>query len=609
MATTAREIDYTTAQPDGPPEITFPFEQKGDPSAVVVVQRYKQTRAGFIADRFARRWIPGITVHPDFDLSYTNLIPYSNDFGNAAWTKYRITPISNVIANPWDGTTTVDQLLETTHTGAHGIEQEITYAATPTILWAIVKGGLGRTWVRLQAVDSGVSFYRGWVNLDTGAAGSATGTGCTVATPISLGGGFWLISISFTPAAGAGDADLFLADGDASTATYAGDFTKGIYIAQMQAESASTYGPVIITTTAARTVDLPAYLQTTSEPEVTPTALYRFSRTFASVPETHYDPASRLFERPVMHDIKSGTNYAVSFSPDGSWVFASRKPVTNFSLPAVSYTNPDNEQGLIGHQQVTVEMDNSAQSFYLDDSDSTIKNALSTAMVGGTGSAANFYITRWPYGVLFSWAGVNPTVKALTVTDTEITIGERTVDVGTASSTGPIEFLSGGTVKTSVRTVSSAGHGYSAGNRVALYNGDKIVAVSKVVSAATDTFTISTADLPDADAVVTHCVADKDGTRYVNGAIDCSARIATRFYLPGVTSGITTMADIPNFTPTIDPVNWLAQVVAYATSPSVSAYAVIETSALERWLDGPTLVKRVTELQLADALVTADATA
>ena len=607
MATTAREIDYTTAQPDGPPEITRPFVTKGDTSAVVVMQRYKQTRAGFLQDRLYHKWVPGVSKHPDFDESYTNLIPYSNNFANAAWLKSYVTATANALANPWNGDLNATKILETSANNIHSVSYAfLDLTAGTHTAYAIIKGGLGRSWVYFQAGLEGRAYF----NLDTGATANVyAGTTATATRIGAADSGWWIISLTYTALAVGYQFNIYSVDDDGSTVSFAGNTAKGFYLAQVQVEAASEPGPVVITGATATTLDLSAYLQTTSEPEVTPTALYRFTRTFASTPATHYDPASRLFERPVMHDILSGSNYAVSFSPDGSWVFASRKPVTNFSLPAVSYTNPDNEQGLIGHQQVTVEMDNSAQSFYLDDSDSTIKNALSTAMVGGTGSAANFYITRWPYGVLFSWAGVNPTVKALTVTDTEITIGERTVDVGTASSTGPIEFLSGGTVKTSVRTVSSAGHGYSAGNRVALYNGDKIVAVSKVVSATTDTFTISTADLPDADAVVTHCVADKDGTRYVNGAIDCSARIATRFYLPGVTSGITTMADIPNFTPTIDPVNWLAQIVAYSALPSVNTYVVIETSALERWLDGPTLVKRVTELQLADALVTASATA
>lgn len=206
---------------------------------------------------------------------------------------------------------------------------------------------------------------------------------------------------------------------------------------------------------------------------------------------------------------------------------------------------------------------------------------------------------------MFSWAGITPRLKGLTVSTTEIKIGERTIDVGTVSSTGPIEFLTAATVLTSVRTVTAAGHGGLAGNRVALYNGDRIVALSKVVAKTTDTFTFQTADLPGADAEVTACVFDEDAaTRYENGPIDCSARTVVRFYLPGVTSGVTTMSDVPNFTPKTSPLAWAGEVVAYAASPSTATYSAIETAALERWLDGPILVKRVVELQLADALTT-----
>lgn len=331
-----------------------------------------------------------------------------------------------------------------------------------------------------------------------------------------------------------------------------------------------------------------------------------FSRTFARIPPTHYEPASRLFDRPVMHDIKSGSSYAVSF--DGgvtSHVFNSRVTVSSVADPAITFTNPDNEQVQIGAQSVTVELNTGAVTFNLNDSDADIKDDMSTACTGGTGNAANFYVSRWKFGVYISWAGISVTIKALTISTTDITIGTRTVAVGTASSTGPIEFLAAATVLTSTRTVNATGHGGLAGNRVALYNGDRIVALSKVVSKTTDAFNIPTADLPGADSVVTHCVFDEDAAaRYENGAIDCTARVVVRFYLPGVTSGVATMADIPNFTPKTSPIAWLGEVVAYAASPSTATYSAIETAALERWLDGPILVKRVVELQLADALTT-----
>lgn len=331
-----------------------------------------------------------------------------------------------------------------------------------------------------------------------------------------------------------------------------------------------------------------------------------FSRTFARIPPTHYEPASRLFDRPAMHDVKSGTTYFVSFDNGvTSHRFASRVTVSSISDPAITYTNPNNEQVQIGAQSVTVEANNSAETFNLNDSDTTIKNAMSTAVTGGTGNAANFYVSRWKFGVYISWAGISVTVKGITISTTDITIGERTIAVGTASSTGPIEFLAAATVLTSTRTVNATGHGGLAGNRVALYNGDRIVALSKVVGKTTDAFTIPTKDLPDADAVVTHCVFDEDAAaRYENGPIDCSARVAVRFYLPGVTSGVAAMSDVPNFTPKTSPVAWAGEIVSYAASPSTATYAAIETAALERWLDGPILVKRVVELQLADALTT-----
>lgn len=555
------------------PEVEYPFagEQLPDVDARTWLRRYLVQRARF-APRIATR------------TSYTNLVPYSNDFTNAAWTKYKLTPTSNVIANPWDGATTVGRLLEVATSGAHGIEQAVTYAAVPTTLWAIVKGGLGRNWIRLQAVDSAVTFFRGWCDIDSGLAGTATGSGCTVATPVSLGGGFWLISITFTPAAGAGDADLFLANADADTASYTGDITKGLYIAQMQAESAATPGPLILTTAAARTVSAPdrdpddrfAYLAEESKPDILTRIHARVARLFARIPRDQVAYDTDFFSRPAIHDQVSGSCYAVSFDDlITTHLFWARKTVSSVNDPATTYLTLGNELAVLGHQQVSITLNTGTATFYLDDSDATIKDALSTAWTGDTSGAGFFYVGRWKYGCRITWAGASVTVLAINLTDTSIAIGANTVTFGTASSTGPVEIVTAQTVLTSVRTVNSTGHGGAAGNRVALYNGARLVALSTAVAVLTDAFSIPTKDLPDADAVVTHCVFDKDGLRIVNGPRDCTVRSTRRFYLPGVTPGVSTGADVPQIETYQDAPGWLSRLTA-TTHTSVTATAATD---------------------------------
>lgn len=332
--------------------------------------------------------------------------------------------------------------------------------------------------------------------------------------------------------------------------------------------------------------------------------LRRFTRTYARIPAVQTTYGSRVIDRPILHNIKSGTSYAVSFdNGDSSWVFSSRKSVSALGAPAIAYTTPTNARATIGHQQITVELNTGTQSFYLDDTDATIKDAMSTAFIGSTANAANFYVSRWEYGVYISWAGVSVALKSTTITAAEIEIGDGSIAAGSTSSSGPLVFVTAATTLESIRTVSSTSHAAAAGNRVALYNADRIVALSSVVTAATDSFTIRTEDLPGASAVVTHCVFDKDGTRYANGPVSVTVKEVTTFYLPGVTPAITTPADIPLASPKLDPVSWLGEIVA------ASAYAAVEGSKLDRWLDGPIYRQTTISAQMSDALDTLTASA
>lgn len=322
------------------------------------------------------------------------------------------------------------------------------------------------------------------------------------------------------------------------------------------------------TATLADPDDVAALLLEESEMEPIGGDLVRVIREFGPVPLAQVRMDMRKFARPSMHDLfvpgGLGYVYAVSFDQlVTSHLFFDRKQAS-IGAPAVAYLNVNNELSLIGHQQVTVEMDNSAQSFYLDDSDATIKNALSTAVVGNPGNAANFYVSRWKYGIMFSWAGITPRLKGITITSTEISIGERTINVGTVSSTGPIEIISALTYLTSIRTVSTLlAHGAVAGNRVAFFNGDRVVGMSKVIAVPTaDTCTIATKDFPDGDAIITHVVFDKDGLRLVNGTKDCTVRQTENYFRAGVTAGIATLADIPPVTTYEDPLAWLGRIVA-----------------------------------------------
>lgn len=335
-----------------------------------------------------------------------------------------------------------------------------------------------------------------------------------------------------------------------------------------------------------------------------------FSRTFARIPLTHYEPASRLFDRPVMHDIKSGTTYFVSFDNGvTSHRFASRVAVTvvgAITQPTTTVAIAAETFGTLPGTTFTIVDDGGASSSpNLNNGASSIQSTLDSALTGLTSVA----VSSTPDSLSISWVG---TIKSVSTSATGVTMSGGSGVNGTVTFTAArptTNDVESPAAPTGVRVLTTgAGHSGSAGEWVALWNEDKIVAMVKAVAASGTSITVPVEQytpLALGSVAITHCAfASTAGARYENGPTDCSARTTVRFYLPGVTSGVTTMSDVPNFAPKTSPIAWAGEVVSYAASPSAATYSVIETAALERWLDGPILVKRVVELQLADALTT-----
>lgn len=380
-----------------------------------------------------------------------------------------------------------------------------------------------------------------------------------------------------------------------------------------------------------------AYLVEESDPPArTSSRRAVITRTFARIPGTQYEPASLLFDRPSLHDVVSGSVYAVSF--DGgrtSHLFNSRKAINviaSLAAPTKTVTGDVDGTGSIAGEYsglptvvITITGNNSTRTFNADASDSTIQDALSNAVTGSTASAANFKILRNFGALSVTVITTNTTISALSSPSAEVEV-DCPVGIGVATGSGPSEILrltaqpldTRATVDThdltetysvsaSVRTfTTSAAHGAAVGDRVAFWNGPRVVATSIVTAVPTSTtFKVPLEDVPGADFAASTCAFDSAAWyRVANGAVDCSARRVRRFYLPGVTGGISSMADIPAQTPvTRDPVSWLGAVVSYLTTPSAATYAIDQTEDVRVWM-GPILEKPVVELQMQDAVKT-----
>jgi hypothetical protein len=148
-----------------------------------------------------------------------NLLTYSEQFDNAAWTKTNSTVTPNVIAGP-TGATTADILIPSAVNAQHRVDQVTTSAAVPHTFSVYAKNaGYNFIWVRIGS--NGAYF-----DLTTGATSGITG-GLT-ATCTSQGNGWFLCTVSGTTALN--DTVRINAIAVALTSDFIGDGTSGVYL-------------------------------------------------------------------------------------------------------------------------------------------------------------------------------------------------------------------------------------------------------------------------------------------------------------------------------------------------------------------------------------------
>ena len=175
---------------------------------------------------------PSLLLEP----SRTNLLPYSEDFDNASWSKTNIFVDSNAVNSP-DGSTNADKLTENTSSGEHRIQDDLYLTSGIQYTFSVYAKANGRDYIRLRlengAVGSGQ--INTWFNIAEGTVGtSSAGTNSIV----DMGNG-WYRCIS----TGTANTNYYLTkinvcDSDANV-SYTGDSTSGVYLYGAQIEQGS----------------------------------------------------------------------------------------------------------------------------------------------------------------------------------------------------------------------------------------------------------------------------------------------------------------------------------------------------------------------------------
>jgi hypothetical protein len=174
----------------------------------------------------------------------TNLVTFSEQFDNAAWTKSETTISANAATSP-DGYTNADKLIASTNNAAHETKQSFTgLSGSYTISCFLKADGYNYAFIRSQ-VNTGADRYGVIIDLTNGttyanATGSPTGTSSSVT---SYGNGWYRLSVTATTnnslgiTIGPSSGTTF--GGVSLPATFAGNGTNGVLAYGCMAEAGS----------------------------------------------------------------------------------------------------------------------------------------------------------------------------------------------------------------------------------------------------------------------------------------------------------------------------------------------------------------------------------
>ena len=179
-----------------------------------------------------------------------NLLRYSEQFDNAAWTNSNATITANTVVSP-DGTLDADKLVEDTSNSTHAVEQARILTASTTYSMSVYAKAAERTRFRLYGRISASwnVFTAGFFDLSTGTVISSSGD--AAATITSVGNGWYRCTIYGTTTSTGTNAGIGLNTVQSGvTNSYTGNGTSGIYIWGAQLEAGSTASTYVATTSA-----------------------------------------------------------------------------------------------------------------------------------------------------------------------------------------------------------------------------------------------------------------------------------------------------------------------------------------------------------------------
>jgi len=179
----------------------------------------------------------------------TNLLTYSAQFDNAAWsTKTNLTVTANSVTAP-DGTVSADTIIEAAGSGQKYVRTPLTSVAAGTYtLSCYAKAYSGTRYLVLEFDGGGGETRRSFFDVANGTVTSNYNS--AVGSITSVGSGWYRCSVTVTMASASSSTWIYISNSSSSISGYTGDGTSGLYVWGAQLETGSVATSYIATTSA-----------------------------------------------------------------------------------------------------------------------------------------------------------------------------------------------------------------------------------------------------------------------------------------------------------------------------------------------------------------------